>query len=103
MTKTLNNFYKIASFLLLFSLFFWDVSLVAETNKENVINLKVARESLGFILSYVDIRFIYLLSIFPILYYWKYFYRNPQTIKKYSYSLCNHIISLSHKYIFNFF
>jgi len=62
----LDRTFKIPFFLLLFSIFFWDLRLVPE-------NFLVESTIISQILSNVDIRFIYLISIFPFFFYLKYF------------------------------
>ena len=62
----LDRNFKLSFFLLLLSIFFWDLRLVAE-------NLSVESNITSQILSNIDIRFLYLISIFPLFFYLKYF------------------------------
>lgn len=62
----LDRNFKPPFFLLLLSIFFWDLRLVAE-------NLSVESNITSQILSNIDIRFVYLISIFPLFFYLKYF------------------------------
>jgi hypothetical protein len=62
----LDRNFKLSFFLLLLSIFFWDLRLVAE-------NLSVESNIASQILSNIDIRFVYLISIFPLFFYLKYF------------------------------
>ena len=66
MLMNLDRIFKLPFFLLLFSIFFWDLRLVPE-------NFLVESTITSQILSNIDIRFIYLISIFPFFFYLKYF------------------------------
>ena len=62
----LDRTFKLSFFLLLISIFFWDLRLVAE-------NLSVESNITSQILSNIDVRFLYLISFFPIFFYFEYF------------------------------
>ena len=65
---SLDRVHRFSFFLLLFSFFFWDLRLVQE-------NLTVEKNITSKILSNIDIRFIYLISIFPLFFFLKSFIR----------------------------
>jgi hypothetical protein len=65
---SLDRTYKLSFFLLLFSIFFWDLRLVPE-------NIFLETNITSKILSNIDIRFVYLISIFPLFFYLNYFIR----------------------------
>ena len=66
MISNLDKSYKFSFFLLIFSIFFWDLRLVEE-------NLSVEPDITSQILSNIDVRFLYLISFFPIFFYFEYF------------------------------
>ena len=66
MISKLDKVNKFSIFLLIFSIFFWDLRLVEE-------NLSVKPDITSQILSNMDIRFVYLILFLPIFFYFKYF------------------------------
>jgi hypothetical protein len=64
----LDRTFKLSFFLLLFSIFFWDLRLVPE-------NLTVENNITNKILGNIDIRFMYLVTIFPLFFFFKFFIR----------------------------
>ena len=64
----LDRTFKLSFFLLLFSIFFWDLRLVPE-------DLTVENNIANKILGNIDIRFVYLVIIFPLFFFFKFFIR----------------------------
>ena len=65
---SLDRAYKLSFFLLLFSIFFWDLRLVPE-------DLNVEKNITSKILGNIDIRFVYLITLFPLFFFFKFFIR----------------------------
>lgn len=64
MEKKFNFLNNLSFFLILFSIFFWDLRFIPETQE-------VEKNISSLILSNLDIRFLYLISIIPLFYYLK--------------------------------
>ena len=64
MEKKFQFFNNLSLFLILISIFFWDLRLIPET--QEIIN-----DISSLVLSNLDTRFLYLISIIPLFYYLK--------------------------------
>lgn len=95
MEKNLHFYNKLSFYLISASLFFWDIRYIPE-------NLNINGNSLDKLLNYLELRFIYLICIIPIIFYIKNYLNSKILSKNFLiYSFAIFVFLLFHQFFTN--